>query len=78
MIFKYELKLFPQCGPCERLVEGWGLPYIVKKFVGERWSSPSVREVCVVVIGVVLLCLVRQNFVDLGKSIWISGDLCPE
>lgn len=34
--FKYTLKLFPQCGPCERLIEGWRLPYIVKKFVGER------------------------------------------
>lgn len=28
--------------------------------------SPSVREVCVVVIGVVLLCLVIENSVGLG------------
>lgn len=36
MTFTYKLKLFLQFDPCERLIEGWGLPYIVKKFVGER------------------------------------------
>lgn len=67
MTFKYQLRLFSQCGPCEILILGGVDTLILQKSLWVKGDHLlRIEKRCVVVMGVVLLCLIRENSVGLG------------